>query len=149
MKVTLSIFGYLFMISQASAQFESSVISVALDNTEFQFEAQGWEVQSSISTTGGSAPESFHRTGSSFPNITGFLSGDKTITFDYRYSVNTPPLLRNELRFVAYSASGRKLVDEALASNTTSGFQTATFYLPGSVEQIQWIDSNTVPGVLA
>ena len=149
MKTASVIYLSLFVLNTASAQFAGTPMSVALDNTEFQFDGNGWEVQTEIFTNGDSAAESFYRNGFSFPNITGFVSGDKTITFDYRYQVDTPLLLRDELRFVAYSTSGKVLVDNILATNTTSVFLSASFYLPNSTEQIQWIDSNSQPGVTA
>lgn len=142
MKITLFLLLTLFVVKSANAQFENAPFSVALDNTEFQFDGSFWEVQSEIFTTGDSALQSF--TGGSYSNLSGLVTGDKTITFDFRFEANTPILLTDELTFIAYSTSGRKLVDETLATNTTSGFVTKSYYLPPTTSQVQWLVSNTV-----
>ena len=132
------ILGILSFGNSAQAQFDDFPVSVALDNVLFQFGAQGWEPQSSSFTQGNSAMRSFHVEGNSLPSIDGFVSGDKTITFDYRFQANTAEFISDEFTFTAFTEFGRTPVKETITTETTNGWQTASFYIPKDVFQIKW-----------
>lgn len=73
-------------IEYANAQnFQNDPISVALDNVNFQFGANQIFPVTTDSTRGGPSMESRYFANGSFPQLDMFLTGDVTLTFDYKF----------------------------------------------------------------
>jgi len=129
-----------FSSGVATAQFESEPVSRVLDNTEYQFFAEFYRENRDDFTRGGSSLELIAPPpGFGFPQPGGFVSGDKTVTFDYKFD---PKATGERFTFHIFSSLEAIPIINELAP-TDEVWCQGSFYLPTGSESFNLLSEKT------
>lgn len=124
------LFGFLLASNCALAQFEYVQVSRVLDNSDYEFSTQFFRENTSDFRRGGSSIELIAPpSGFSSPELVIFASGDKTMTFDYKFSQNN---FDDTLEVAVFSQSEGPLAVTALASTADEWCRESIYFPPGA-----------------